>query len=115
LPFERILTIIGAAPGDDPPNVREQGLKVGRQRIARAMQVPHHLIQVVAEADELAIDHPIQVVSARLRRGFYGPVLVKQNGAPEVDRPHANRLGASLDALELRRREAEIELPIAWL
>jgi hypothetical protein len=44
-----ILTIIAAPALNDVADIREQGLKIGRQRIAGLMEMPHHLVQIIAK------------------------------------------------------------------
>ena len=65
LPRDRILTIIAAPARNDLANIREQGLKIGGQRIAGAMQMPHHLIQIISKAHELRVNEPFDIVAAR--------------------------------------------------
>ena len=108
-----ILTIISAPAGNDLANIREQGLKIGGQRIARAMQVPDHLVQIITKPDQLCVNKAIDVaLLIVLQRELAFPI--KQKRTPEMNRTHPNGLGASLDALKLACSETEIELLTSW-
>jgi hypothetical protein len=96
-------------PCDDLADIVEQGLKVGRQRIAGAMQMPDHLVQIIPKPYKLPVNQPIGVSGgfAFARNRAAG---IEQHRTAEMTRPHTERQGASLDAFQLACREAEIEL-----
>ena len=77
------------------------------------MQVPDHLIQIVSQPYQLAVNQTLRiVVSRRLDRGRPN-VGIKEKRTPKMNRTHANFLGATLDVLKLLFRETEIKLPRA--
>jgi hypothetical protein len=94
------------------PDVPEQGLEIGWQRIAGRVQVPHHLVQIISEPHELGVNQPLRIV---VRLGFQRGLdtSAKQHRASEMNRAHAERGGALLNATQFTRRQADIELPIA--
>jgi hypothetical protein len=90
-------------------NVPEQGFKIGRHRIAGAMEVADHLVQIVSEPDKLAVDELIEIAFPLVlyRRP---PALIEEERAAEVDGAHADRFGAALDIFKLAWRQVEIQL-----
>ena len=113
LPRERILTIIAAPARHDLANILEQGLKIGGQRIAGAMQMPHHLIEIISEPRQAARKSAVQHCCRFLFCGIDFAIFIEKQRAPEMNRAHADRLGALLDALQLARGETKIELLVA--
>jgi len=110
VPRDRILTIIAAPALDDVANIFEQGLKIGRQRIAGSMQVPNQLIQIISQADELSVNKPFHVAAIWPAIDDEFAALIEKNRTPEMNRPHTDRVCAPPDALQLAGREAQIEL-----
>jgi hypothetical protein len=94
---------------DDLANILEQGLKIGWQRIARAVQVPNHLVQVIAKPYQLPVDQPLDI-AAGLAPDGNPAFLIEQQGAPEMNRPHADSLGAFAKAFEFIGGKAQVEL-----
>src|SRR5579872_6962920 len=76
--------------------------------------MPHHLVQVAAETNKLIVDQTIYV-AASLRETDWRPLVVEQQGAAEMRRPHAEGRSPLPDAFQLACREAEIELLCAGL
>jgi hypothetical protein len=91
---------LGHPPSDNPAYVVEQGLEVGGQRVVRLMQVAHHLIQIIPKPHQLTVDKAINVAVAGFRRRAELFIFIEEHRAPEMDRAHAERSGAPLDAFQ---------------
>ena len=102
------------APRDDLADIREQGLEVGRQRIAGRMQTANHLVQIISKAYELAVDEPLDL-AGWLPCYFYFSLLIEQQYAAEMYRPHSDRFSAQLNAREFVDSETQIELLASWI
>jgi len=97
------------SPGKDLTNILEQGIEIGRQRIAGLVQVPHHLVQIISKPYKLSVDEPFGV-AARLAPGADFDILIEQKCATEMHRPHSDSFGSRLDVGKLTYCEADIEL-----
>lgn len=64
------------------------------------MQAARYLIQIIPKPHELSVDEAINVAVTclRLRRGLL--FFIEEHGAPEMNRPHAERGRASFDAFQ---------------
>ena len=87
-----------------------KAVKIGGQRIAGAMQMPHHLIQIIPEPNQLPVNQPFAIAAAFVFCGIDFAIFIEQQRAPEMNRAHADRLGALPDAFQLACGETEIEL-----
>jgi hypothetical protein len=105
LPAESTLTIIGFYPGNHLADIREKGLKIGRDWISGAVKVAHHLIEIVSETDQLPIYEPADV-AARLIFLWGVRAPLKENRAAEVNRTHSDGFSAPLYVLKFALREA---------
>ena len=79
LPPDRILTIIVAPAFENLANVPEQRIEVVGHGIAGAVQVPHHLVEVISETDELCINEPPEI-AVRLALQSDSVIFVEKDG-----------------------------------
>jgi hypothetical protein len=73
----------------------------------------HHLIEVISEARKLTVIQAGDVAGFCLSREF--SVLIEEQGTAQMNRAHAERLGASYEAFVFRRCQADVKLPISRL
>ncbi len=100
-----ILTINAAPTCNDFADIREQGLEIGGQRVAGAMQMTNQLVQIISETHKLAVNQPFDI-AARLIPDRQSPVVIEQKGTAEINRSHPDGVGAPLDTFELPLCEA---------
>jgi len=98
-----------ASAGKNGANIREQGLKISGKRIAGLMEMPHHLIQNVSQSGQLNMDKAIGAFSLRFAFDRCDILRIEKDGTAKVSDAHAERERPALDALELVRRQAQIE------
>jgi hypothetical protein len=106
--------IIAGSVRNNPANIGEQGLKVRRQWIAGPMEVAHHLIEVVSQANKRGIIQFFDMARGSLVSDRRISGIQKQRAA-EMNRPHPESLSTPYKAFVFRRCKADIKLPVSWL
>jgi hypothetical protein len=77
------------------------------------MEMPYHLIQIIPQPNQLPVNQPFAIAAAFVFCGIDFAIFVEQQRAPEMNRAHADRLGALLDARQFAGGETKIELLVA--
>jgi hypothetical protein len=77
-----------------------------------SMQMPDHLIQIIAKADELAVNELACVMDSASFRSELASFIEKE-GAAEMNGAHADRFRTQSNLFKLARSEAKIELLVA--